>query len=188
MCKWNWQYPRERWKKLEKYWKTLFREFCFSLITFCTYLIVLKVDLLIALFFPLFLGTLIEVKKKSRLLARYRWWRIRILSLHIEGKVSHTLRSGNQSHWQNIWEKRKILCKVKFHVFGEKSNILFLVIHASTDNIFIVGRKLGIDNNTMEFWDFLKSYVVWQLFSQLVFTILLVIITFYFTCCERNTS
>ena len=127
-------------------------------------------------------------KKKSRLLARYRWWRIRILSLHIEGKVSHTLRSGNQSHWQNIWEKRKILCKVKFHVFGEKSNILFLVIHASTDNIFIVGRKLGIDNNSMEFWDFLKSYVVWQLLSQLVFTILLVIITFYFTCCKRNTS
>ena len=48
MRKWNWQYPSERWKKLEKYWKSL-RNIC--LITFCTYLVVMKVDLFLALFF-----------------------------------------------------------------------------------------------------------------------------------------
>ena len=42
-----------------------------------------------------------------------------------------------------------------------------------------------LDYNSTEFWDFLKPYVVWQLVSQLVFTIL-VIITFRFTCYERN--
>ena len=30
-----------------------------------------------------------------------------------------------------------------------------------------------LDYNPMEFWDFPKSYVVWQLVSQLVFTILI---------------
>ena len=37
MHKLNWQYPRERWTKLKKYWKKLFRKLCFSVITFCTY-------------------------------------------------------------------------------------------------------------------------------------------------------
>ena len=43
-----------------------------------------------------------------------------------------------------------------------------------------------LDYNFMNVLDFHKSYVVWQLVSQLVFNDLLVRTTFHFTCCERN--
>ena len=64
MRKWNWQDPRKRWTKLEKYWKILFRKLCFSLITFCAYLVAVKVDLFVALCFLLLLGMLIGVDKR----------------------------------------------------------------------------------------------------------------------------
>ena len=63
MRKLNWQYPRERCTKLSKYWKRLFRKLCFGLIMFCAYLVAVKVDLFLALFFHLLLGMLIGVDK-----------------------------------------------------------------------------------------------------------------------------
>ena len=42
----------------------LFRKFCFSLTTFCTYLIAMKVDLFLVLFVPLLFGILIGVDKR----------------------------------------------------------------------------------------------------------------------------
>ena len=56
------EYPRETWKKEEKYWKRLFRKFCFSLITFYTYLVAMEVDLFVTL--SLLLGMLIGVDKR----------------------------------------------------------------------------------------------------------------------------
>ena len=49
-------------KKDEKF---LFRKFCFSIITFCTCLVVMKVGLFLALFFALLLGVLIGVDKRA---------------------------------------------------------------------------------------------------------------------------
>ena len=42
-----------------------------------------------------------------------------------------------------------------------------------------------LEYNSMDFWDFRKSYAALQLVSELVFTIL-VIITFRFICYEKN--
>ena len=114
----------KKWKKLEKYWKRLFRNFCFSLIAFCKYLLEMKVDLLLALFFPLFLEMLIGVEKKSMYSARCRWSRIRIFLLQVNDKVSHTLICGNESHWQNIWEKLKISSKLL--LWGKFQYLVFL--------------------------------------------------------------
>ena len=55
--------PKRKMKK-KKYRKRLFREFCFSLITFCTNLVAMRVDLILALFFPLLLGMFIGVDKR----------------------------------------------------------------------------------------------------------------------------
>ena len=56
---------KRKTEKLKKYCKRLFRKFCFSLITFCTYLVAIKVeDLFLAFFFYLLLRVLIGVDKK----------------------------------------------------------------------------------------------------------------------------
>ena len=46
----------KRWEMLDRYRKRLFRKLCFSLITFCTCLYTIKVDLCLDLFFALWLG------------------------------------------------------------------------------------------------------------------------------------
>ena len=65
MRKWIWQYPREKWKKLERHRKRLFRKFSFRLITFCTCSVAMKVDLFLALLFALLRGMLIGVDKRA---------------------------------------------------------------------------------------------------------------------------
>ena len=114
MRKRNWQYPRERWKKLTKYWTKLFRKFCFSIITLRIYLVATKVDLSLALFFPLLLGLLIRVDKRVgfRHTIDDEKYAFSYFGSRSKSKALYTLRSGNWRHWQNIWEKLRISCKV----------------------------------------------------------------------------
>ena len=113
LCKWNWQYPRGRIKKLERYWKIWLRKFCFSLITFCTSRNqggLFSIPLFPFVAFP-FASISIS---KNRFSSRYRWWRIRIFLIRVKNKALQTLRSGNYRHWQNVWEKLNISCKLLF--------------------------------------------------------------------------
>ena len=48
---------------MENIEKKLFRKFYFSIITFCTYLVAVMVDLYLAIFFPLLLGMFNGVDK-----------------------------------------------------------------------------------------------------------------------------
>ena len=58
----------------------------------CTYLVAIKVDLLLALFFPLLHGMLIRVDKRVGF--RHAIDDEQYL-LRVKGKASHTLKSGN---------------------------------------------------------------------------------------------
>ena len=57
--------PKRKTKDLGEVLKTLFRKFCFSLIMFCTCLIAMKVNLLLALSFALLLGMIVGIDKRA---------------------------------------------------------------------------------------------------------------------------
>ena len=82
-------------KSFKKIEKKLFRKFCFSIITFCTYLVAVKVDLFLAIFCPLLLGMLNGVDKILGFLHTKDDEEHPFYYSFVKGKVSHTLRSGN---------------------------------------------------------------------------------------------
>ena len=58
---------QEKDEKIWRYGKRLFKNFFFSLIKFCTCLVAMKVDLLLAIFFASLLGMLIGLHKRAGL-------------------------------------------------------------------------------------------------------------------------
>ena len=64
---------------------------------------------------------------------------------------------------------------LRFHVkYCSKKRVQYLVFSNSLLVLTVLSfweKNWALDYNSMEFWDFLKSYIVWQHVSQLVFTI-----------------
>ena len=156
-------------KKLKKYWKKLFRKFCFSIIALCTYLVAIKVDLFLALFFPLLLGMLIRVNERVgfRHALDDEQYAFSYSGSRVKQRTPLDLvtRGIDKIFGKNLGFHVKYCSRGKVQYLAFSNFLLVLAIFSFWE------EDWALYYNSMEFWGFLRSYVVWQLVSQFVFTI-----------------
>ena len=80
-------------------------------------------------------------------------------------RASHRPRAIDKIFEKNLRFHVKYCSRGKVQYLVLSNSLLLLTIYTFWE------EDWTLDYNYTEFWDFLKSYIVWQLVSQLVFTI-----------------